>query len=358
MPVSTVCAVLARLGLEPALETRTARTTEPLLPRHAGELVHVDVKKLGRFHRPGHRVLGRGPGRTYTAAPAGKPSTSCVDDATRLAYVEVLPDERAVTTVGFFDRALAWFARTGVTVRQVMTDNGTPYSVRAGRRGVHANGSSTSAPGPTGRAPTARPNGSSRPCCASGPTPRPTAPHSIEPEHCPPGSTTTTTNDPTAPSDTRHPPAGSTPTDQRPWDLQLVETWRITTPVRLSWKREERRLLGHAEAAAAASRMVSTLTGRSTAASASPFSTCAATPRRRCDRRGSRRHCREHAGVEAGRVDVAAARPGARPRRLELAAGEQRQAVAVDETEPAAARASRPRGRRRPPARSGPRRAR
>jgi transposase InsO family protein len=54
----------------------------------------------------------------------------CVDDATRLAYVEVLPDERATTTVEFFERALTWFATRGVTVRQVLSDNGSPYVSR------------------------------------------------------------------------------------------------------------------------------------------------------------------------------------------------------------------------------------
>jgi transposase InsO family protein len=127
MPVSTVCAVLVRLGLN-----RLSRLGPPEPPnrycrRHAGELVHVDVKKLGRFRRPGHRVTGRGPG-TYSGGGRGWEAVHvCIDDATRLAYVEVLPDERAATTVAFFERAVAWFAERGVTVRQVLSDNGSPY---------------------------------------------------------------------------------------------------------------------------------------------------------------------------------------------------------------------------------------
>jgi transposase InsO family protein len=126
MAVSTVGAVLARLGLH-----RLSRL-EPLEPpnrycrRHPGELVHVDVKKLGRFSRPGHRVMGtradcrnRGAGWEFIHV--------AVDDCSRLAYVEVLADERGVTTVGFYQRAVAWFERHGVRVERIMSDNGPNY---------------------------------------------------------------------------------------------------------------------------------------------------------------------------------------------------------------------------------------
>jgi transposase InsO family protein len=127
LPTSTVCAVLARLGLNRLWKLGPPEPPNRYCRRHAGELVHVDVKKLGRFRRPGHRMLGRGPGRNYTAHAGWEAVHVCVDDATRLAYVEVLPDERAVTTVGFFERAVTWFAARGVRVRQVMSDNGAPY---------------------------------------------------------------------------------------------------------------------------------------------------------------------------------------------------------------------------------------
>jgi transposase InsO family protein len=126
LPTSTVCAVLTRLGLNRLWKLGPPEPPNRYCRRHAGELVHVDVKKLGRFRRPGHRVLGRGPGRNYGRA-GWEAVHVCVDDATRLAYVEVLPDERAVTTIGFFERAVAWFAQRGVTIRQVMSDNGSPY---------------------------------------------------------------------------------------------------------------------------------------------------------------------------------------------------------------------------------------
>jgi transposase len=104
MAVSTVCAVLARLGLNRLWKLGPPEPPNRYCRRHAGELVHVDVKKLGRFTRPGKRVLGEGPGRRSPRA-GWEAVHVCIDDATRLAYIEVLPDEKALTTVGFFERA-------------------------------------------------------------------------------------------------------------------------------------------------------------------------------------------------------------------------------------------------------------
>ena len=132
MPLSTVSGILSRigmgrlgrLGLEPAVRYERSRP---------GELIHIDVKKLGRIARPGHAVLGGRPAR----AKGGYHRKSnqlgwefvhvCVDDATRLAYVEVLADERPVTAIGFLKRAVAFYAAHGIKVRQLLTDNGNPY---------------------------------------------------------------------------------------------------------------------------------------------------------------------------------------------------------------------------------------
>jgi transposase InsO family protein len=126
LPVSTVCVVLARIGLNRLSKLAPPEPPNRYCRRHAGELVHVDVKKLGRFRRPGHRMMGRGPGRHHKGT-GWEAVHVCVDDTTRLAYVEVLPNELAATTVAFFERAVAWFAERGVKVRQVMSDNGAPY---------------------------------------------------------------------------------------------------------------------------------------------------------------------------------------------------------------------------------------
>jgi transposase InsO family protein len=126
MPLSTVSAILNRIGLG-----KRSRL-EPLEPPNryecsrAGELLHIDVKKLARFDRPGHRMLGRGPGRFETAAGYEYVHV-CVDDYSRLAYVEVLDNERAESAIGFLQRALAFFAARGVHAERVLTDNGAAF---------------------------------------------------------------------------------------------------------------------------------------------------------------------------------------------------------------------------------------
>jgi transposase InsO family protein len=131
MPLSTVSAVLTRIGLgkrsrlEPPEPPNRYERAEP------GELLHIDVKKLVRIDGAGHRVTGsrrrqaQGIGWEYVHV--------CVDDATRLAYVEVLADEKGHTAVGFLRRAVAHYAAYGIQVRGVMTDNGSAY-----RSAIHA----------------------------------------------------------------------------------------------------------------------------------------------------------------------------------------------------------------------------
>jgi transposase InsO family protein/transposase-like protein len=135
MPVSTVSGILSRigmgrlgrLGLEPAERYERARP---------GELIHVDVKKLGRIARPGHRMLGRqsAGGHHRRRYDQGWEFVHvCVDDCTRLAYVEVLADETAVTAAGFLRRAVAFYRRHGIRVERLITDNGSAY-----RSTIHA----------------------------------------------------------------------------------------------------------------------------------------------------------------------------------------------------------------------------
>jgi transposase InsO family protein len=125
MPLSTVGAVLARHGagrlprLQPEEHANSYERPRP------GELVHIDVKKLGKIGRPGHRV--HGDRRTRTRGIGWEYVHVAVDDATRLAYVEVLADEKGVTAAGFLRRACAFFRRYGITVERVLTDNGSCY---------------------------------------------------------------------------------------------------------------------------------------------------------------------------------------------------------------------------------------
>lgn len=138
MPLSTVSAVLLREGLG-----KRSRLAPPEPPnryerRTPGELVHIDIKKLGRIVVPGHAVTGNRRQRaasTRVGSPTGRPVGVAgwefvhvaVDDHSRLAYAEVLPDETAASAVGFLGRALVFYARHGVRVQRVMTDNGSAY---------------------------------------------------------------------------------------------------------------------------------------------------------------------------------------------------------------------------------------
>ena len=132
MARSTVSAVLARLGLGRLKLLDPPEPANRYCRRHPGELIHVDVKKLGRFERPGHRVAGRGPGRHH-AGTGWEAVHVCVDDATRLAYVEILADEKGPTSTGFLERSVAFFAEHGVRVRRVLTDNGAPFRSKTWR---------------------------------------------------------------------------------------------------------------------------------------------------------------------------------------------------------------------------------
>ena len=126
MAVSTVVAVLKRLGLNRLSKLDPVEPPNRYARRHPGELIHIDIKCLGRFTRPGKRVLGHGPGRKSNNA-GWEAVHVAIDDASRLAYVEVLADQRGPTAVGFLRRAIAWFAEHGIVVKEVMTDNGSAY---------------------------------------------------------------------------------------------------------------------------------------------------------------------------------------------------------------------------------------
>jgi transposase InsO family protein len=125
MPLSTVSAVLTRIGLGKRSRLEPSQPANRYQRRHPGELLHIDVKKLGRIGRPGHRV--NGDRRTRSRGIGWEYVHICVDDATRLAYVEVLADEKATTAAAFLRRAVAHFRAYGIRVERVMTDNGSCY---------------------------------------------------------------------------------------------------------------------------------------------------------------------------------------------------------------------------------------
>ena len=131
MPPSTVSALLARLGLGKLSRLEPPEPANRYERKRPGELLHVDVKKLGRIGRPGHRV--NGDRRTRSRGIGWEYVHVCVDDATRLAYVEVLEDEKATTAAGFLRRAVAHYRAHGIRVERLITDNGACY-----RSVVHA----------------------------------------------------------------------------------------------------------------------------------------------------------------------------------------------------------------------------
>jgi transposase InsO family protein len=136
MPASTVSGILTRTGLGKLSRLEPTEPPNRYEKQRPGELVHIDVKKLGKIARAGHRVTGRvsGSGHHRRAHQLGWEYVHvCVDDATRLVYVEVLDDEKAVTAVGFLRRAVAHFAGFGIRVERLMTDNGSAY-----RATIHA----------------------------------------------------------------------------------------------------------------------------------------------------------------------------------------------------------------------------
>lgn len=124
LPLPTVVCVQRRLGL-----ARVPRPAPPPVQRYErprpGELVHLDIKKLGRIGQVGHRIHGnrarrmRGIGWEYLHV--------AIDDHSRVAYAAILPDETAASVTAFLDRAHRWFAARGIVIAALLTDNGSGY---------------------------------------------------------------------------------------------------------------------------------------------------------------------------------------------------------------------------------------
>jgi transposase InsO family protein len=126
---ATVSRILRRRGLSRLKDLAPAAPIRRYERANPGELIHIDIKKLGRFERIGHRITGersgqsRGVGWEFVHV--------CLDDASRIAFVQVLPDERQESAVAFLQAALAYYANLGVSVLRVMTDNGSCYRSKA-----------------------------------------------------------------------------------------------------------------------------------------------------------------------------------------------------------------------------------
>jgi transposase InsO family protein len=142
MALSTVSRWLARIGLGKRSRLQPPEPPNRYERKRPGELIHVDIKKLGRIgsRGAGHRVTGNRRGQLKATRNGRQQRVTgwefvhvCVDDATRLAYVEVLPDEKGATAAGFLRRAVSWLKGMGIEVERVLSDNGACYRSR-----VHA----------------------------------------------------------------------------------------------------------------------------------------------------------------------------------------------------------------------------
>jgi transposase InsO family protein len=128
---ATVSRILRRLGLNRIKALEPAEPVRRYERQHPGELIHIDIKKLGRFERIGHRITGdrqgksRGIGWEFVHVS--------IDDASRLAFSQILPDEKKESAVTFIKAAIAYYKSLGITVARVMTDNGSCYRSKAFR---------------------------------------------------------------------------------------------------------------------------------------------------------------------------------------------------------------------------------
>src|SRR5579863_3290184 len=122
---------------QPALGAGAGRAGAPLRARAPGELIHLDIKKLGKFNRIGHRITGDRTGQSNQRAGGQGPGWEyvhvCIDDASRVAFSRIMKDEKQASAVAFLKAAVAYYASLGVTVERVMTDNGACYISRAFR---------------------------------------------------------------------------------------------------------------------------------------------------------------------------------------------------------------------------------
>jgi transposase InsO family protein len=128
---ATVSRVLRRAGLSRMRDLEPAEPVRRYEREHPGELIHIDIKKLGRFERIGHRITGDRRGQSNSRGVGWEFVHVCIDDASRIAFTQIKPDERKRSAVSFLRESVAYYARLGVTVERVMTDNGSCYRSRA-----------------------------------------------------------------------------------------------------------------------------------------------------------------------------------------------------------------------------------
>jgi transposase InsO family protein len=128
---ATVSRVLKRAGLSRLKDIDPAEPVRRYEREHPGEMIHIDIKKLGRFERVGHRITGDRTGPSSSRGFGWEFVHVCIDDASRVAFSQILPNERKESAVAFLKAAVAYYASLGVTISRVMTDNGSCYRSKA-----------------------------------------------------------------------------------------------------------------------------------------------------------------------------------------------------------------------------------
>jgi transposase InsO family protein len=137
---ATVSRVLGRAGLSRIKDLEPAEPPVRYEYGTPGGLIHIDIKKLGRFDRTGHRITGKRTGIASSRGSGWEFVHVCIDDNSRVAFSQILPDEKKQSAVAFLTAALAYYASLGVTVARVMTDNGSCYRSEAFRKACAAAG--------------------------------------------------------------------------------------------------------------------------------------------------------------------------------------------------------------------------
>jgi len=205
-PASTIWRVLRRYDV-----SRAERQPRPPANRYeyaaVGELVHLDIKKLGRFWQVGKQALRDGVRRNYGAGWSF--AHVAVDDHSRHATVQLRTSERGADCAAFTAEVIRTYAEHGTPIRRILTDNGGGYRSDVFRALLNQHQSATSAPAPTPQGRTGKPKRSSASSNANGPTATSTPQAATEPEHSPAGCAGTTTTDHTAASAATHPSAAS-----------------------------------------------------------------------------------------------------------------------------------------------------
>lgn len=130
---ATVSRVLRRAGLSRLRDLAPAEPARRYEHDAPGDMIHLDIKKLGRFARAGHRVTGHYPGHPTSDGAGWEFVHVCIDDASRIAFSRIFPNEKKQSAVAFLEAALAYYASLGITVKRVMTDNGACYKSHAFR---------------------------------------------------------------------------------------------------------------------------------------------------------------------------------------------------------------------------------